>query len=67
MASGADDDGAGSWLTLLVAGLIVVVAVIGYLVYNGAASSQTMKVAVNLPSAVPASSPAPSPLPKPNG
>ena len=69
MDSDAGDDGAGAWLTVLVAGLIVVVAVIGYLVYNGAASDRTNMVAVNLPSAAPASSPAPtpSPLPKPNG
>lgn len=63
------DDGAGSWLTLLVAGLIVVVAVIGYLIYNGAASGRAVNVAMNLPSPVSAPSPAPTPtpLPKPAG
>lgn len=63
------DQGGGAWLSLLVAGLILVVAAIGYLVYSGAASSQAVKMAVNLPSpaAAPSPSPTPAPLPKPIG
>lgn len=65
----ADEGGGGAWLTVLVAGLIVVVAVIGYLVYDGAASSRAVKMAVNLPTPamVPSPSPTPAPLPRPVG
>jgi hypothetical protein len=68
MARRTDDSG-GAWLTVLVAGLIVVVAVIGYLIYSGAASSRAVKMAVNLPApaATPSPSPLPAPLPKPVG
>jgi hypothetical protein len=59
------DDAASSWLTLLVAGLIVAVAVIGYLVYAGAASNRTIDLAMNLPSPAAAPSPAPTPAPLP--
>lgn len=63
------DGGGGAWLSVLVVGLIVVVAVIGYLVYSGAASSRAVKMAVNLPqpAAIPSPSPTPAPLPKPVG
>jgi hypothetical protein len=64
-----DTDTGGGWLALLVAGLIAVVAVIGYLVYSGAASSRAVRMAVNLPSPAisPSPSPTPAPLPKPVG
>jgi multicomponent K+:H+ antiporter subunit A len=48
-----------------VAGLIVAVAVIGYLVYAGAASNRTIDLAMNLPSPAAAPSPAPTPAPLP--
>jgi hypothetical protein len=62
-----DRDAAGSWLTLLVAGLIVVVAVIGYLIYSGAASNRSVDVAMNLRPSASAPAAAPTPLPKPAG
>lgn len=64
-----DTGDGGGWLSVLVAGLIVVVAVIGYLVYTGAASSRAVRMAVNLPSpaAAPSPSPTPAPMPKPVG
>lgn len=64
-----EGEGATSWLALLVGALIAVVAVIGYLIYNGAASTRTLHVAMNLPTpaAAPQPSPPPTPLPKPAG
>lgn len=57
------------WLGLLVGGLIVVVAIIAYLIYTGAASTRNMNLRMSLPttSDTPRPSPTPAPLPKPTG
>lgn len=64
-----EGDGATTWLALLVGALIAVVAMIGYLIYTGAASTRPMHLAMNLPAplAAPQPSPPPAPLPKPAG
>jgi hypothetical protein len=69
MRTRTDNDGSTPWMALFVGALIAVVAVIGYLIYNGAASTRPMSVAMNLPApaAIPQPSPPPAPLPKPAG
>lgn len=69
MTTRTDDDRSIPWLALLVGALIAVVAVIGYLIYSGAASTRSMHLAANLPAAsdAPHPQPVPAPLPKPAG
>ena len=69
MTTQIDHDRSTPWLALLVGALIAVIAVIGYLIYSGAASTRSMRLAVNLPTSsdAPRPQPVPAPLPKPGG
>lgn len=69
MRTDLDDTRATPWLALFIGALIAVVAAIGYLIYSGAASTGSMRLAANLPTAsdAPHPQPPPAPPPKPAG